>query len=487
VKKLIINYSLREKRFALVDETVVEKIVIEQPQQHSAVGNIYLGTVTKVLPGMNAVFVDIGEEKNGYLQREKLPSFVLNPNKNKSVSAFVFQGEKMLVQVEKDETGSKGPRLTGIIELYSEDVIYLPKGRTISVSKKIADQEVRVRLESMALSFKNDEEGFIFRTSAGGRTEEVLSVEMAELRYRYAEMIKSLEQRKKPGLLHEKDLFLEQITNECKRIASGEVLVDDLPLKHQLEKIVQPGVTVTYYHGKENIFHAFHVEHEIEGALQRNVELENGAFLVIDETEALIVIDVNTGKFSGKNQLSETVVQTNLSAAVEIAKQLRLRDIGGIILVDFIDMKSERDRDRVQKAMERELRKDDHPFRVLGFTSLGILQITRKKTRQALSEALSVVCPVCEGTGRVLSPETVAFRLERELWEHRNSDYEAVWVETTEEVRSIFCGEKDVHLERLQEMLGMRILLTILVAAKPFYQVRQFGDLRELEGRIGLK
>lgn len=491
MKKLIINYSLREKRFALVDETGVEKIVIEQPQQQSAVGNIYFGTVSKVLPGMNAVFVDIGEEKHGYLQRDKLPSFVLSKDpikekKNKPVSSFVFQGEKMLVQVEKDETGSKGPRLTGMIELHGDNVIYLPKGRTITVSKKIADEAERLKLEQIALSLKTDEEGFVLRTSAGGKADEALA-EMAGLRNQYRDLVTAADQQKKPGLLYKKDLFLDQIINECRRLTFGEVLVDDLSLKRQLEKFVQPGVTVSFYREKENIFQASHVEHEIEGAIQRTVKLENGAYLVMDETEALTVIDVNTGKFSGKNQLSETVVQTNLAAAIEIAKQLRLRDIGGIILIDFIDMKNESDRKHVLKMIEIELRKDERPFKVIGFTSLGILQLTRKKTKQALSEALSVECSVCEGTGRVLSPETVAFRLERELWEHRNSDYEAVWIETTDEVRSIFSGERDIHLERLQEMLGLKIFLTIQGAAKPFYHVRQFGDVKGLEARIGTK
>lgn len=249
---------------------------------------------------------------------------------------------------------------------------------------------------------------------------------------------------------------------------------------------MRENVTVTYYQGKENIFHVHHIEHEIEQALHRNVELENGAYLVIDQTEALTVIDVNTGKFSGKNHLAETVVKTNLVAAVEVAKQLRLRDIGGIILIDFIDMKNEQDRMQVQKTLEIELSKDEKQSKVISFTALGILQLTRKKTKQALSEALTVACLVCEGSGRVLSPETVAFRLERELWEHRFTDNEAVWIETTEEVRSVFSGENNVHLFRFQELLGLTIFLTLQSSAKPFYLIRQFGKVQELKARIQL-
>lgn len=489
MKKLIINYSLREKRFALAEGDRVEKVVILQPHQESAVGNIYLGTVTKVLPGMNAAFIDIGEEKNGYLQREKTASFFLSKEafpvkKNKPVSAFLFQGEKLFVQVEKDETGPKGPRLTGMIELHGQNLIYLPKGKNISVSKKIADETIRKAWEKLAVSLKTEEEGFIFRTSAESCAENEIVAEIDLLRKQYDELKNKANQRNKPGLLLKKDLFYEEILQECRNLDNGEVLVDNLSLKQAIEKVVNMSVSVILYQGKENIFASLNIEHEIEHALHTKVDLENGAYLVIDETEALTVIDVNTGKFSGRNNLAETVVKTNLAAAAEIAKQLRLRDIGGIILIDFIDMKSEKDRKQVLRTIETELGRDKRPFKIIGFTPLGILELTRKKTKQAISEALTIECPVCEGTGRVLSPETAAFRLERELWEHRYSEYEAVWIETTGEVRSIFSGEKDVHLKRLEETLELTIFLTVVSHPKPFYHIRQFGKPKELAAKI---
>lgn len=489
MKKLIVNHYLTEKRFAILDETGVNKIIIQQPQQQSAVGHIYLGTVTKVLPGMNAVFVDIGTDKNGFMHRDKLPSFVcssepFSTKKNKSVSSFVFQGEKLLVQIEKDETGDKGPRLTGIIELHANSVIYLPNGNTVSVSKKIADASLIQEWRQFGREQQGENEGFIFRTAVAREQKENVLAEIEKLRKQHKNLVAHAQQRKKPGLLHRKDSFLELIKDECNLMENGEVLVDDLALKQHLEEFNKPNIAITYYQGKENIFSAFHVEKEIEKALHRRVNLDNGAYSVFDESEALTVIDVNTGKFSGKNKLQETVLKTNLAAAVEVAKQLRLRDIGGIILVDFIDMKNDNERQQVQRALQKELAKDERMTKVLSFTELGILQLTRKKTKQAISEALTVSCPVCSGTGKVLSPESIAFRLERELWEHRNTDHDAVWIETTEEVAAVFSGEKDVHLQRLQEMLQLKIMITVKEGAKPFYDIRQFGSEKELQVRI---
>lgn len=489
MKTIIINYSLTEKRFAVMNGTRIEKIHIHQPQHESRVGHIYLGTVTKVLPGMNAVFVDIGEEKNGFLHRDKLPSFQastepFSARKNKPVSAFTFQGEKLIVQVEKDETGDKGPRLTGLFELNGEHLVYLPNEKTVSVSKKIADNSERQAWLKFGSEQRSGNEGFVFRTAVEGQEQATILTEIEALRNKYKDLVKMAEQRKKSGLLLKKNQYLELIKTECNGMKIGEIWVDDLQIKQELEKFASADLSVSFYQGKDNIFSSFHIEQELEQALKRKVELTNGAYLVIDETEALTIIDVNTGKFSGKTKREETVLKTNLAAAAEVAKQLRLRDIGGMILIDFIDMKSEMERHMVQRKIETELAKDEKQTKVIGFTELGILQLTRKKTKQALSEALTVSCPACQGTGKVLSPETIAFRLERELWEQRYSDYDAVWVETTEEVRAVFAGEKDVHLQRFQELLGLKVLITVTEGVKPFYHVRQYGTITDLAEKI---
>lgn len=484
--KLIVNSLTREKRFALLNGQTIEKFFIEQPKSHSIVGNLYLGVVSKVLPGMNAAFVDIGEEKSGYLHRDQLPAFVKSDEpkevrNSRSISSFVHQGEKILVQVEKDATGTKGPRLTGIIELQGENIIYMPSGRYVAISKKIADERNRDRLRRFGKQIKTEYEGLIFRTSAENQSEAVIANELEELRNMYQELERTAASRKKPALLFEKDLFYEQLISEIKTIGRGEVVVDDIRLKNKIDQYVKAAkinMNVTLYTGKENIFSAWEIEHQIEKALKRIVWLENGAYLIFDEAEALTVIDVNTGKYSGKNDLHDTVVSVNLAAAEEAARQIRLRDIGGIILIDFIDMKKEEDRERVLQKIQCELTKDDRRTKVIGFTPLGILQLTRKKTKVAISEALTVKCAVCEGTGRVLSPETVAFRLERELWEHRLSDYDGVLIETTREVADVFAGGNDIHQNRLEELLGLKIKFEITDdSPKPFYHIKRFERL----------
>lgn len=487
METLIVNFTAREKRFALIKDNIVENIFFDRPERSSLVGNIYSGTVTKVLPGMNAVFIDIGEEKNAYLHRDMLSSYVLAVDKqNQNITSLVHQGEKLLVQVDKDATGTKGPRLTGIIEIQGFNLIYMPKGRYVAVSKKIANEDEKVKLRRLGHHLKQEEEGIIFRTSCMNSTEEEIAEELAQLRLEYDEWVRKAAILNKPGLIFLKDSFVDLIMARIEQMDAGEVVLDDLILKKAIEAIIKNDqIKLTYYNGKENIFSANRVEHEIAKALKRLVWLDNGAYLIFDEAEALTIIDVNTGKFSGKADYQDTVLKTNQLAAVEIGRQLRLRDIGGIVLIDFIDMKREQDRHTIEKTIKDELTKDEKRTKIIGFTPLGILQLTRKKTKVTLSEALQVKCPVCEGTGRILSAETQAFRLERELLEHRLSDYEAVLVETTKDVKVAFTGPNEAFIEALEESLHLKIYFSVQASAKHYYVVKQFGDIREISQKAG--
>jgi ribonuclease G len=483
LEKLIINAVSSEKRFAYVRDNTVEEIIFDRPEQRSLVGNIYFGTVTKVLPGMNAAFIDIGEEKNAYLHRDVLAAYVLSSERSidkekKSVSSFVHQGEKLLVQVDKDATGPKGPRVTGIIEITGDNLIYMPKGRYVAVSKKIVEEKDNLR--SLGMKLKSEEEGLIFRTSSTSATQVEMENELSTLRSKYAELLEKAASQKKPGILYQKDTFTQLVLDSITGRSSGEVVIDDLSLK----KLIQsrnPNLKITYYNGKENIFSHHRIEHEIDKALKRIVWLDNGAYLIFDETEALTIIDVNTGKFSGKNDYQDTVVKTNKLAAIEIARQLKLRDVGGIVLIDFINMQNDKDKRYIQETIEKEFQKDKTRTKIIGFTSLGILQLTRKKTKVSLSEALQEKCPVCDGTGRILSAETIAFRLERELLEHRNSDAEAVLIETTIEVKEAI----EPHLEMVEEWLHFKVYFSIQSSATHYYVVKQFGNHDEIAQKAG--
>jgi ribonuclease G len=398
LETLIINYAAREKRFAHLISHKVEKLFIDHPEEHSLVGNIFYGTVTRVLPGMNAAFVDIGEGKNAYIPRNLLASFVLSTEEKvikeqKSITKFVHQGEKILVQIEKDATGTKGPKATGIIEIQGDHMIYMPYGRYVAVSKKIADESKKALLRGLGKQMKEKDEGIIFRTSSYSCTDQELQAELEILRMSFEQILQKASVLNHPRMLLQKDSFSETVFESISKMDSGEVILDDLRFKQKLESLepVKNGrVVLRYYQEKENIFSAYRVEHEIEKALKRVVWLENGAYLIFDETEALTIIDVNTGKFSGKSELEDTVVKTNQLAAIEIARQLRLRDVGGMVLVDFIDMKKDHHRQFIFDTMEQECKKDERRTKVMGFTQLGILQLTRKKTRVALYVALKV-------------------------------------------------------------------------------------------------
>lgn len=477
MKRLIINSLTREKRYALVDGEKVERLYVKQPKHASLVGTIYYGTVTKVLPGMNAAFVDIGEEKNGFIHRDKLASYVLakgekSEKEARAISSFVHQGEKLLVQVEKDASGTKGPRLTGIIELAGTHFIYMPKGKYVAVSKKIQNEEVREKWRQFGYEIKGEEEGLLFRTSIEHAVTEEIKQELSRLREAYQQLERGLKGIKKPGKAMENDLFLSELLEEIKAFAHEvEIITDDRTLLEKLESHVSAPVSL--YTGKENIFSAYRLDGALEKALKRIVWLDKGAYLVIDEEEAMTVIDVNTGKFSGTQTLAATVLETNLLAAEEAARQIRLRDLAGMILIDFIDMKTENEQAQVLAKLTAELKRDTRRTNVLGFSPLGIVQLTRKKTKVSLLEAMTSRCPVCEGSGRIPSAETIAFRLERELFEYRHHDLDEVLVETTAEVQRVFCGEQNVQLKMLEELLSFSIRFEIKSSAKPYYQILQ--------------
>ncbi|NRG43840.1 Rne/Rng family ribonuclease [Bacillus sp. CRN 9] len=482
--KLVINQNTREKRYAIIKKDTVEKIYIEQPAAASSVGDIFLGVVEKVLPGLNAVFVDIGEEKSGFLHRDKLASYVQSNEENaakqqKSISSFVHQGEKLLVQIEKDATGTKGPRLSGVIELKGDHLVYMPKGRYVAVSKKLEDRLVREHIRKVGLQLKAEPEGIIMRTSAAHVNEDTIRQELYSLRMEYKQLLQEAERIKKTGIVYSENTFFVKVKDEIQKMNDGEIIVDQLELKNRLQSVSK--LPVKFYSGRENIFSAHRLEHEIDKALKRIVWLENGAYLIFDETEALTVIDVNTGKFSGKHNLRDTVIKTNEWAADEAARQIRLRDLAGMILIDFIDMRDEKDRVHILKRMEAALHKDDRQTKLIGFTPLGILQLTRKKTKVSLSESLEQNCAVCDGTGKVLSAETMAYRLERELWEYRNTDEEAVLIECTNEVSAVY-NEED--LQRLEEMIHLKVIFTLKDGDKPFYRIKRFGGLLELKQNL---
>ncbi len=487
--KLVFNMATRERRAAVLEGEQVVELMLERPLHNRILNNVYRGKVVRVLPGMQAAFVDIGREKNGFLYRDDLLSFHLSTEdeelkKKRSVSHFVNKGEEILVQVTKEEFGTKGPRLTGVISFPGQFLVYMPAGGYVAVSRRFSNESERERWRKSGEELIKGEEGLIIRTSCEGQQTEVIERELHFFRTFWQELMKEAKQQKAPALVYQSSSLIERSIRDFPTSLIDEIIVDSVQEYHLLKELLEPypdlQQSVRLYNNKENIFSAYGIEKEIEKALRRQVWLKNGAYIMIDETEALTVIDVNTGKFTGKIDLQDTVRKTNSEAAKEIAKQLKLRNIGGIIIIDFIDMKREEDREQVLDELKRELLKDRTKTNVVGLTGLGLVEMTRKKVRQNLQASLSKNCPTCDGKGFVLSDEAQAFKIERELWEYRGMDIEAIVLELPSKISPVLFGEDGNHLKRLEKAVGYRILaFPNKTMSEENYAIRYIGSMDE--------
>ncbi|WP_228467620.1 Rne/Rng family ribonuclease [Peribacillus sp. JNUCC41] len=486
MKKMIANLASREKRVAVLENGVLRKLEIMPPQKRSTVGNIYLGKVTKVLPGMDAVFIDYGAEKNGFLHRDEIPSFqqTKKTDGKASIGQFVHQGEKLLVQVTRDETGTKGAKLTGLIEFSTESLVYIHGIDYVGVSKKFKNDDLQKRWRETALQYKNADEGLIVRTSMENESEAVFLDRLTGLRELYKGLEVKAASLKAPSILYERDAYLDMIISEMSGAATGELAIDDFEAYRELKKWIQENRKeweISHVSGPKNIFSEWNVEAQVEKMAKKIVWLENGGYLIFEETEAFTVIDVNSGKFTGKVAKEATLFAVNQAAAKEVARQLRLRNISGIILIDFINMDNSRHEQEIIDIVKKEAVRDEKRIQIIGFTELGILQMTRKRTSPSLSEMMSVPCPVCSGSGKIESPETVAFRLERELLEHRKTDDEAVWVEVSKAVADVLLGEKESYRPTLEELIAKKIFLSFIPGSINAYSIKRFGSMQEIE------
>ncbi|MDW7740021.1 MAG: Rne/Rng family ribonuclease [Bacillota bacterium] len=467
-KKIIVNCDNRATRVALLEKGKLVELDIERPLQHRVVGNLYKGIVANVLPGMQAAFVDIGLEKNAFLYVDDIfPDWddESPPPARNSIDKLLRVGEELMVQVIKEPFGSKGARVTGQITIPGRYLVLVPGADYIGVSRRIESQAERDRLRKEVEKLKPEELGLIVRTVAEGVDNEIMAQDLQFLVQLWKRILSRFQQKSAPATLYQdlsltcriaRDLFVEEFSS---------FLIDN---EHEYDKVreivdyISPHLKnkVKYYQEDEPIFERYGVEKEIEKALARQVWLKSGGYLVFDETEALTVVDVNTGRYIGRRNLAETILKTNLEAAEEIARQVRLRDIGGIIIIDFIDMSIEDHRRKVLEKLQNSIKNDRTKTYVLGLTNLGLVEMTRKKVRQDLSEYLQQPCPYCGGSGRVLSPLVISTRIEidlkRQLQEERSK---AVLVEMHHEVAAIIIGSGGGNLKKLEDELGRHIFI----------------------------
>ncbi|MFC5712655.1 ribonuclease E/G [Thalassorhabdus alkalitolerans] len=470
MREVILNTITLEKRAAIKENGQVAEILIERQQEERLVGNVYKGRVVNVLPGMQAAFVDIGRSKNGFLYRDEVLAYQqLNEEEDtkrkRNISEFVHEGQEIIVQVTKEEFGTKGARLTGVVSLPGKYIVYMPSGNYVGVSKKMSAEEIREEWRRHGHDMKEAEEGMIIRTICEGLAIDDVKEDLAYLRKDWEEICNRGRDVKPPAVLHQEGGIVERIIRDFPITTISRILVDNpvdsQHIKHLLRHDPKDTHKVELYKGTENIFSVHGVEKELERALRRQVWLKNGSYLMIDQTEALTVIDVNTGRFTGSDNLQETIKKTNIEAIKEITKQLRLRDVSGIVIIDFIDMKNETDQEEVLQAFKHALRKDRTKTNVAGMTKLGLVEMTRKKVRQNLNDTLSDPCSVCVGKGTEPSAEALAARTDRLIHEYRFMEEEAMLLEVPAKVLS-FLNDKNSHyyVHELEKRYGFKIYLS---------------------------
>ena len=425
-KQIIINSSLSEKRAAILIDNRVEDIFFERESYDRIAGNIYRAVVRDVLPGMQAAFVDIGLDKNAFLHISDLyPRFNKQErdrwsNGELGIQHVVQPGQELMVQVEKEPIGTKGPKVTCKISIPGRYFVLLPSEKKIGISRRIGENTERQRLKQISQDFTNKEHGVIVRTNAYHKDKNELVKDYEYLLTIWNETQKRYHNEKAPSVVYRDVELIKQIARDYLSPEIDKVVIDNETDYQKLKDLAQkiaPGVQnrIYLYNQNKPIFTTYGVEKELNKALKRKVWLDSGGYVIFDSTEALMSVDVNTGKYTGKKNLQDTVFKTNCEAAEEIARQLRLRDIGGIIIIDFIDMEREEHRRKVLDVLEKELGRDRTKTALLGLTQLGLVEMTRKKVRERFGELLQKECTYCNGSGKVLSPETMVLKVMRRL------------------------------------------------------------------------
>ena len=426
-EEILINVTPQETRVAVLDHGVIDELHIERASHRGLVGNIYLGRVARVLPGMQSAFVEIGLERAAFLhvadiweyrQAQHTPEITPKP-----IEKHLHEGQSLIVQVIKDPIGSKGARLSTQISLAGRLLVHLPQDSHIGISQRIEDEAERTLLKdtlTRLLPADTPHGGFIIRTMAEKATERDLARDVEYLTKLWAD-VQSRAKAIKPGTLVHQDLTLaERVLRDFATEDTQRVLVDSAEAhKAMIEFALRyaPAVTerVQMHEGVRPLFDMYGVEQEIERALHRRVDLKSGGYVIIDQTEALTTIDVNTGGYVGVRSFDDTIFKTNLEAAQTIARQLRLRNLGGIIIIDFIDMDLSEHREAVLDALNQAISTDRTRLTVNGFTHLGLVEMTRKRTRESLAHVLCETCPTCSGRGEIKTAQTVCYEILREI------------------------------------------------------------------------
>ncbi|WP_370598359.1 ribonuclease G [Plesiomonas shigelloides] len=481
--ELLINVTPSETRIAMVEGGVLQEVHIEREAKRGIVGNIYKGKVSRVLPGMQAAFVDIGLEKAAFLHASDIvphTECVADTEQQqfrvRDIAELVRQGQDIMVQVVKDPLGTKGARLTTDITLPSRYLVFMPGASHVGVSQRIESEVERERLKSIVSQQCDELGGFIIRTAAEGVGEAELAQDAAFLKRLWSKVLQRKIRQGSRTTLYGELAIGQRILRDFVGTELARIRVDSRQMFEVLTEFTReyvPELTDKFelYTGRQPIFDLFDIENEIQRVLDRKVELKSGGYLIIDQTEAMTTIDINTGAFVGHRNLEETIFNTNIEATQAIARQLRLRNLGGIIIIDFIDMLSEEHRRRVLHSLEQALGKDRVKTNINGFTQLGLVEMTRKRTRESLEHVLCGECPTCQGRGTVKTVESVCYEILREIVRvHHAYDADQFLVYASAAVADALRGEESHALAELELFIGKQVK----IQTEPLYQQEQF-------------
>jgi len=506
-KQIVINVAEHETRVALLEDGTIAELFIERKDGADSAGNIYKGRVQRVLPGMQAAFVDIGlsqaafiyvddvigeriedveryfnekkqtDENDSEENEESMPPDIFFPRQN--IEGLITEGQEILVQVAKSPMGTKGARITSHISLPGRFLVLMPTSDHIGISRRIEDPVERERLKDIVTSLRAEQLGYIVRTAAEGVQQEKFAYEMGFLKNLWEGIKNKYNSMSAPSLLH-KELSVSLRAVRDLLIQEAEQLVIDSPSGYEtilsFLDTFMPSLrdSVEFYEGSEPIFEAYNLEGDISRALKRKVWLKSGGYIVIEHTEALVAIDVNTGRYVGKHNLEETITKTNLEAVKEIAYQIRLRDIGGIIIIDFIDMEKKSNQEKVFNALKEAFKKDRSKTNVLSMSEMGLIQMTRKRVRKPLTRLLCEPCFYCDGEGYLISKKTICYSLYREvIRESMDMLGKKLTLMVNPEIADLLYGEESHLIGSLERQIEKRVV----VYPNPKFHMEQFDIL----------
>ncbi len=481
--ELLINVTPSETRVAMIEQGILQEVHIEREAKRGIVGNIYKGRVSRVLPGMQAAFVDIGLDKAAFLHASDIVPHTecVAENEKKQfqvrdIAELVRQGQDIVVQVVKDPLGTKGARLTTDITLPSRYLVFMPGAAHVGVSQRIELETERERLKSTVLPYCDENGGFIIRTAAEAADSQELAQDAAFLKHLWQKICERRAKYKTRSMLYgelgvAQRILRDFVGTELNRILVDSRLAFESLIEFTSEFVPELTERLQLYHGDKPIFDMYDAENEIQRSLERKVELKSGGYLIIDQTEAMTTVDINTGAFVGRRNLEETIFNTNIEATQAIARQLRLRNLGGIIIIDFIDMVQEEHRRRVLQSLEQALSRDRVKTNINGFTQLGLVEMTRKRTRESIEHVLCTDCPTCSGRGSVKTVESVCYEIMREITRvNRAYDSDRFMVYASAAVAETLYGDESHALAELELFIGKEVKIQI----EPLYVQEQF-------------